>query len=217
MTHAQVSNLAVRQIKKLNEKSIALILNKKKASNSLLKQILLNSTDKQLLDAVLNEFLLMAKNGNIQAKKIVTMVAYEKFNPNSNSRTRILGLFKELAQKGDLVGLEGMLLAAKSKRNYDRYLALEAMGVLAGKGEGKVLPGLMSCVNDSLKQNRFLALRGLVDLSNRGNKEAIKGLIIGMKDSNPDRSNATFAKHAVESLAKQKNKEAIKALKELGG
>ena len=172
----KVKNLAKIQNRKINLSDVKSLLRQKKVNPVLVRNVILKSTDKNILDSVINHFVENAKKGDIRSKLFLNRLVSKNFNSNIVSRERVLGAFSDLAKKGNSFGLRGLLIGVKDPVLTNRFFALWGLRELAEKGESRVLPGLLVGAKDSNLGNRSFALKGLEALAKQGNVEAQKVL-----------------------------------------
>lgn len=143
MAQRQLRNLAQMQASKLNANSVELLLKgKKRVREVFLKQVLLENRDRFALRMLINHFLKKAREGDVRSKLFLNRLASERFNKNESSRAEVLIIFHNLAQKGDLFGLRGLLVAARDSVPERRWWALEGLNALAKKGNLKAIKAL---------------------------------------------------------------------------
>ena len=212
MTLKQSRNLAVRQVGKVNPRSLNLLFNQKRVNSKLVKNIFLNSVDKTVLNMLINHFVDNAKSGDVKLKLFLNRLVLKKFNPNSVSRWRVLNKFYNLAQEGDSFGLRGLLIGVKDSVLENRGCALKGLRYLAETGDVRVLDGLVFGLKDSNKYNRNVALDGLRLLAVKGDVRVLDGLVFGLKDS--DSVNRGLAFGGLQELAEIGNLRAKKFLEE---
>jgi len=165
-------NLAKMQPRKLNLSEVKSLLRQKKVNPDVVRNVLLKSTDKIVLDSVINHFVKNAKKGDVRSKLFLNRLVSKKFNSNIISRERVLGEFRGLAKKGDSLGLRGLLIGVKDPVLTNRFFALWGLRELAERGDARVLPGLLTGVKDFNLANRSWALKGLEALAKKGNASA---------------------------------------------
>jgi hypothetical protein len=175
VTLKQTRNLGARQIAKVTPKSVGLILAQKKPNLVLLRKILFESKDREVLRLTINHFLALADLGNVKAKLFLNRLASEKYNKNEYIRTRVLENYWYVAKfRKNPVGLRALLVGVRDSNISNRVHSLMGLSELALHGDARTLPGLIEGLKDSHPDNHDHALKGIQDLAKTGNNKAYK-------------------------------------------
>jgi hypothetical protein len=173
MTLKKVLNLSKMQVLKVTPKSVELLLAQKKPSMALLRKILFESKNKEVLRLTINHFLARAVKGDVRANLFLRRLVSEKFNKNEYIRSRVLEHFWYVAKwRGNPIGLRGLLVGVRDSSILNRNRALMGLSELAWRGDARTLPGLIEGLKDPHLDNQVHALKGIKDLAKTGNNKA---------------------------------------------
>lgn len=178
MTQRQVSNLATTQLQKIRASSVKLILRKKTVNPVLLRKILFESRNTDVLELVVSYYLHKAREGDVKAKLFINRMCSAKFNKNSALREIILTrLSSPNLTESSFIGLKGLLVGVNDPEAMNRALALKGLCSLAEKGDARVIPGLVAGLKDTSEANAWRGLSGLSLLAHKGKNAKAKKIL----------------------------------------
>jgi len=213
MTLKLAKRLQERQASKVTFKGLNILMNERRVSPKVLREIFIRATDLKILGLLAVDFHMIAmKKENVEIVGFLNRCASQKFNSNEHSRAFAIATLRDLAKNGRRDVWKGLLLGSRDLIAKNRRFALEGLKHLAEKGETQIMSGLIKASSDKDASCQELAVHSLLIFAIKGNAETLPGLINGAHSS--ELETRILALQGLTDLAVKGNKQAIKYLEE---
>lgn len=206
MTQRQVSNLAKTQTKRLQKKSVELLLNQKMTNMRILRYILVNSENKPVLDRISKALYKRADEGDFRARKLLEGISHDILihQKDWNLVKEFIDFEKEKALGGDR-NAKQFLFSLADKHNSNKISRVESLRILADLAVNErwdFLKTFLEGANDSSVQIQYHSVTGLRNLANKGVGEVLPGFILALNSS--DESVKIHASSGIVLLSQKK-------------
>jgi hypothetical protein len=181
MTLKSARNLNSRQIKKVSSKAFVESLAKKRINEKLVRELVFNSTDSNVLTACIDNLLKKAESGDQRTSLFLKNIANEKNNPNVQSRRRLFHIVSDMPFGRMKKYFQILSIGVSDSDVHVNQNSAKGLATLAEKGVTETLPFLNQCTkNKNVLNIQWFAVLGLEALSRQGEKRTLSGLTRGL-------------------------------------